>query len=59
MAINLHFAEPDWERDVIIPDMDYVVVENTLGKSETRVETFNKLPLNVQSLVGRAGPAET
>jgi hypothetical protein len=47
MAINLHFAESDWERDGIIPDMDYVVVKNTLGEFETRVETFNKLPLNV------------
>jgi len=42
----------DYWNDVIIPDMDYVVEENTLGKFETRVETFNRLPLNVQSLVG-------
>jgi len=40
--------------DVIIPDMDYVVIENTLGKFDTRVEPFNQLPLNVQSLVGNA-----
>jgi hypothetical protein len=38
---------------IIIPDMDYVVVENTLGKFGTPVETFNELPLNVQALVGR------
>ena len=42
----------DYWNDVIIPDMDYVVEENTLGKFETRVETFNRLSLNVQSLVG-------
>lgn len=45
----------DYWNDVIIPDMDYVVVENTLGKFETRVETFSRLPLNVQSLVGSGG----
>lgn len=39
--------------DVILPDMDYLVIENTLGKSGERVETFNALPLNVQSLVGK------
>jgi Xaa-Pro aminopeptidase len=43
----------DYWDDVIIPDMDYVVVENTLGKFGTRVETLNALPLNVQALVGR------
>jgi hypothetical protein len=42
----------DYWDDVIIPDMDYVVVENTLGKFGARVETFNRLPLNVQSLIG-------
>jgi Xaa-Pro aminopeptidase len=40
-----------WD-DVIIPDMDYVVIENTLGKLGPEVENFNRLPLNVQSLVG-------
>lgn len=44
-----------WD-DVIIPDMDYVVVENTLGKFGRRVEIFNQLPLNVQSLLGRTSP---
>jgi Xaa-Pro aminopeptidase len=45
----------DYWNEVIIPDLDYVVVENTLGKSGKQVETFNRLPLNVQDLVGRAG----
>jgi Xaa-Pro aminopeptidase len=43
----------DYWDDVIIPDMDYVVVENTLGKFGKNVETFNRLPLNVQHLVGQ------
>lgn len=41
----------DYWDDVVIPGFDYLVVENTLGKFGTRVETFNKLPLNVQSMV--------
>ncbi|MCM8828373.1 MAG: hypothetical protein NC902_03670, partial [Candidatus Omnitrophica bacterium] len=40
-----------WD-DVIIPGFDYLVIENTLGKFGKRVEVFNRLPLNVQSLVG-------
>jgi hypothetical protein len=42
----------DYWDDVVIPGMDYVVMENTLGKFGARVETFNRLPLNVQRLVG-------
>jgi hypothetical protein len=41
-----------WD-DVILPDLDYLVIENTLGKFGTRVENFNQLPLNVQNLVGK------
>jgi Xaa-Pro aminopeptidase len=43
----------DYWDDVIIPDMDYVVIENTLGKFGKHVENFNHLPLNVQHLVGQ------
>ncbi len=39
--------------DVIIPDMDYVLVEKTLGKFGRRVEVLNDLPVSVQHLVGR------
>ncbi len=39
--------------DVVIPGMDFVVVENTCGKFGTRLEELNDLPHNVQSLVGR------
>ena len=42
----------DWY-DVIIPDMDYVLVEKTLGKFGPRVEVLNDLPINVQHLVGK------
>jgi hypothetical protein len=41
-----------WD-DVILPDLDYLVIENTLGKFGERVETFNSLPINIQSLVGK------
>lgn len=37
--------------DVILPDLDYLVIENTLGKFGERVENFNSLPINVQSLL--------
>jgi len=37
--------------DVVIPGFDYCVVENTLGKFDTRVETLTKVPINVQELV--------
>ena len=43
----------DHWNDVILPDLDYIVIENTLGKFAERVENFNSLPLNVQSLVGK------
>jgi len=39
--------------DVILPDLDYLVIENTLGKFDGRVENFNALPINVQPLVGK------
>lgn len=38
--------------DIIIPDMDYILVEKTLGKFGNRVEVLNKLPINLQHLVG-------
>lgn len=40
-----------WDASVI-PDFDYVVVENTLGKRGPVVDTLTRLPLNVQPLVG-------
>jgi len=41
-----------WD-DVVIPGLDFVVVENTCGKFGTRLEELNTLPRNVQALVGR------
>jgi hypothetical protein len=41
-----------WD-EVVLPDLDYLVIENTLGKFGGQVENFNALPLNVQSLVGK------
>jgi hypothetical protein len=43
----------DHWNDVVLPDLDYLVIENTLGKFGERVENFSSLPLNVQSLVGK------
>jgi peptidase M24-like protein len=43
----------DHWNDVVLPDLDYIVIENTLGKFGERVENFNYLPLNVQALVGK------
>ena len=40
-----------WD-DVRLPGFDYLVVENTLGKCGRTVETFNRLPVKVQHLVG-------
>jgi hypothetical protein len=43
----------DHWNDVVLPDLDYLVIENTLGKFGKWVENFNALPINVQSLVGK------
>jgi len=43
-----------WD-DVIIPGFDYLVIEDTLAKRGPKVEVLNKLPVNVQHLVGRVG----
>ncbi|MHB0877274.1 MAG: M24 family metallopeptidase [Anaerolineae bacterium] len=40
-----------WD-EVVIPGLDYVVVENTFGKSGRLLERYNQLPANCQSLVG-------
>jgi len=42
----------DRSDETIIPGLDYIVIENTLGKFGDRVETLTVLPLNVQSMVG-------
>jgi Xaa-Pro aminopeptidase len=39
--------------DVVIPGMDYLLVEKTLGKSGTDVEELTRLPVDVQPLVGK------
>jgi Xaa-Pro aminopeptidase len=39
--------------DVVLPGLDFVVMENTLGKYGTRVEELNAVPRNIQALVGR------
>ncbi len=39
--------------DAIIPNFDYIVIENTLGKYGPKVKTLTKLPLNCQHLVSK------
>ncbi len=38
--------------DIVIPGLDYVLVEKTLGKYGRQVKVLNNLPVNVQHLVG-------
>ena len=40
-----------WD-EVVIPGLDYVIVENTYGRSGSRLECFNALPEDCQHLVG-------
>ena len=39
--------------DIVIPGMDFVLVEKTLGKYGRDVKVLNDLPINLQYLVGR------
>ena len=41
-----------WD-DIVIPRLDYVLVEKTLGKYGNKVKTLNKLPINLQKYVGK------
>lgn len=50
LDVALRGIHEGWS-DVIIPGLDFVVVENTLGKFGPRVEEFTCLPRNVQHLV--------
>lgn len=42
-----------WQ-DTVIPDMEYIVIEKTLGKYGKDVRILNDLPINLQHLVGEA-----
>ncbi len=44
--------------DVVIPGFDFVVVESTLGKFGPRAEVFNRMPVNVQHLLGTSSEIE-
>lgn len=41
-----------WD-DIVIPGLDFVLVEKTLGKFGKDVEVLNRLPVNMQHLVGK------
>ena len=51
LDVALRGVASKWD-DVVIPGFDYWVVENTLGKFGARVKQFNRVPNNVQGLVG-------
>ena len=42
----------DYWDDVVIPGMDFVLVENTCGKYGSELRELNRIPYNVQALVG-------
>lgn len=41
-----------WD-DIVIPGLDYLVIEKTLGKYGKEVRVLNDLPVNVQHMVGQ------
>ncbi len=51
--VALRGSGSKWD-DMIIPDLDYVVVENTYGKSGRNAECLNSVPVDCQDLVGCA-----
>lgn len=42
-----------WD-DIVIPGLDYLVIEKTTGKYGNKVRVLNQLPVNLQYLVGEA-----
>jgi hypothetical protein len=40
-------------KEVIIPNFDYIVIENTLRKWGKKVKCLNDVPLRVQDLLGK------
>jgi Xaa-Pro aminopeptidase len=50
--VALRGSGDQWDEQVI-PDLDYVVVENTVGKWGRHVECLNRVPVDCQHLVGR------
>ena len=42
----------DYWDDIVIPGMDFVVVENTCGKYGRDLRELNRIPHNVQGMVG-------
>ncbi|MCI0539561.1 MAG: M24 family metallopeptidase [Verrucomicrobiales bacterium] len=51
LDVALRGCHDGWN-DVVIPGLDYVVVENSCGKRGPQLEELNALPKNVQALVG-------
>ena len=51
MDVGVKGYDTCWD-DVVIPGLDYLVIEKTLGKTGNDVRVLNQLPLNLQYLVG-------
>lgn len=51
LDVALRGVGDKWD-DVVLPGFDFLVIENTLAKSGSKVEVLNQLPINVQHLVG-------
>lgn len=53
LDVGLKGYHKDW-KDVAIPEIDYIVIEKTIGKFGKKAEILNTLPANLQYLVGEA-----
>lgn len=51
MDVGLCSYVDTWENE-IIPNLDYIVIEKTTGKYDKEIRVLNRLPVNLQHLVG-------
>lgn len=52
LDVGLKGYGDSWD-EVVIPGLDYIVIEKTLGKFGETVRVLNELPMNVQQFVGK------
>lgn len=53
LDVGLKGFRTTWD-DVVIPGLDYIVIEKTAGKFGRDVRILNRLPIDLQYLVGEA-----
>ena len=51
MDVGLCSYVDAWENE-IIPNLDYIVIEKSTGKYNKEIRILNRLPINLQHLVG-------